>query len=204
MERRTLVLVGVLALVVLLALGVVIVVRGQQVSRLENELAEEKTRTDSPASEVASDVPDDDETSDEVGAEDDSPEAPDATSREFAFVREIRFEDGAALVIVDYAQFLTGDKAAAAAAAAGDESPPPNDYYILNENPQLRTFTMSSDTEVTLVTTVDGLIGDPYTVTADEWAAMIVANDPPNITAVPYWISISGGALLVVEEQYIP
>ena len=39
----------------------------------------------------------------------------------------------------DLAYFLTGDAANQAAAEHGDETPVPNDYYIVNDNPSLRT-----------------------------------------------------------------
>ena len=128
MERRTLVILGVLVAIVLLAFGVVIVVRGQRISTLENELAAEKAASSRSAADVDTDTPDADAGEAEAGDGDPahSSDAPDEaedgdaapTSREFGFVHEVRFEGGATIVVVDYAQFLTGDEAAAAAALA--------------------------------------------------------------------------------------
>jgi hypothetical protein len=48
----------------------------------------------------------------------------------------------------DLAYFLTGDAANQAAAEHGDETPVPNDYYIVNDNPLLRTTPISPSVEI--------------------------------------------------------
>ena len=54
-------------------------------------------------------------------------------------------------ITVDYVQILTGQAAADAATAAGEESPPPNDYFIVNSNTKLRTFSLPSNASVTVL-----------------------------------------------------
>jgi hypothetical protein len=53
-----------------------------------------------------------------------------------------------ATLTFDLAEFLTGEAAAQAAAEHGDESPPPNDYYIVNDNPKLRTMPIAPDATI--------------------------------------------------------
>jgi len=62
------------------------------------------------------------------------------TGKRFGYIRKFETKSGTVYVTMDQAEFLTGKAAAAAATAHGDESPPPNDYYIVNDNRQLRTF----------------------------------------------------------------
>ena len=47
----------------------------------------------------------------------------------------------------DLACWFTGEAAVTAAAEDGAE-PPPNDYYVRNDNPQIRSLPVSSETEV--------------------------------------------------------
>ncbi len=49
---------------------------------------------------------------------------------------------------LDYIQFLTGKDAENAAAKKGEEVV--NDYYVVNDNPKLRTFPVSSGVEIVL------------------------------------------------------
>ncbi len=211
MDKRTLVIIGVIAALILLIFGVVFFIQGRQISDLEDELTAEKARTEELASQVDSETSDIEDDSEEDAAPEEEPADSDggsaeavSTSREFTFVDDVRREGGNIVVVLDYAQMLSGEEAARAAEEAGDESPPPNDYYIVNENPRLRTFTIPADADVTLTTTHDGLTGDPYTITADEWATMFIDDDPPAIRDVPYWATVRGDTILEIEEQYLP
>ena len=63
--------------------------------------------------------------------------------RSFVYAKAVVGSDGAQSLTFDLATFLTDAAAAAAATAHHDESPPPNGYYIVNDNPLLRTIPMS-------------------------------------------------------------
>jgi hypothetical protein len=69
--------------------------------------------------------------------------------RHFGFVRSV---DPAELEMVfDLAYFLQGGEANEAAAERGDEVPVPNDYYIINDNPRLRSLVLASDVSLDLL-----------------------------------------------------
>jgi len=126
--------------------------------------------------------------------------------RFFTFIEEATLKSGTYYLTADYAQLLTGDEAAAAATAAGDESPPPNDYYIVNENEKLRSLPVATGVDV-LLATLEGHVGvDGYPVEFSEWRDMVngLSDDFPRATMVPYWVTIKGGKVTKIAEQYLP
>jgi len=124
----------------------------------------------------------------------------------FSYINDVYAVDGSTVLVVDYAQLLTGTEAAAAATAAGAESPPPNDYFIVNENTLLRTFPVDTTINVRLTSKPDGVQPEGYEVTFDEWRGMFSGSsaDTTIVRSVPYWITVEGGAIKVIEEQYLP
>jgi hypothetical protein len=125
----------------------------------------------------------------------------------FTFIEKVTVTGGVSYLTADYAQFLTGGEAAAAATAAGDESPPPNDYYIVNENEKLRTLPVASSVNTVILTTFEEHVGtEGYLIGFSEWRDMVngVINDFPRATMVPYWVTIKGGKVTKIAEQYLP
>ncbi|MEX1279915.1 MAG: hypothetical protein AB1Z55_04280 [Acidimicrobiia bacterium] len=106
----------------------------------------------------------------------------------------------------DLACWFSGDAAVLAAAEDGAESPPPNDYHIRNENPALRTLTVAPSTEVESFATS----GDPSTVETVTWADWAADRAGPlfEVDGVDVyqdiWITVTGGEVVAVEEQYRP
>jgi len=130
----------------------------------------------------------------------------DEDGRHFTYIREVSTVDGSTVLVVDYAQMLTGDEAAAAATAAGEESPPPNDYFIVNENALLRTFPVDTTINVRLTSKADGVQPEGYDVGFGIWQDMFIGmiTDAEIVTVVPYWITVEGGVITAIEEQYLP
>ncbi len=126
--------------------------------------------------------------------------------RHFTYIREVSTVDGTTVLGVDYAQMLTGDEAAAAATAAGEESPPPNDYFIVNGDTLLRTFPVDTAINVRLTSKPDGVQPEGYDVGFGVWQDMFVGMiaDAGIVKVVPYWITIEGGVITAIEEQYLP
>ncbi len=196
-----------IALVALLAGGLIgWSARSAEVAELQERLAEaEATPTVEPVAEepeVPAALPD------EPPAEEPESETPttDATEsgRQFCYVTNIETTAEDTFITVDYAQFLMGDEAAATAAARGDESPPPNDYYIVNDNPRLRTFPVQAGSMVQVHQ------GDPnleaYTITLGQWQDRFIGMSPGMevVRHVPYWITLEDGVVVAIEEQYLP
>jgi hypothetical protein len=130
----------------------------------------------------------------------------DEDGRHFTYIREVPTVNGVTVVVVDYAQMLTGAEAAAAATAAGEESPPPNDYFIVNENTLLRTFPVDTTIDVRLTSRSDGVQPEGYEVGFGVWQDMFIGmiEGAGVVRAVPYWITIESGVITVIEEQYLP
>lgn len=126
--------------------------------------------------------------------------------RHFTYFKDVTTVDGSTVLVVDYAQMLTGDEAAAAATAAGEESPPPNDYFIVNENTLLRTFPVDTTINVRLTSKPDGVQPEGYDVSFGVWQDMFIGMiaDAGIVRVVPYWITIEGGVITAIEEQYLP
>ena len=103
-------------------------------------------------------------------------------------------------LVLDFAQFMTGDAAAKAAAAAGDESPPPNDYYISNTNPKLRTFPVDKQAKFVIASSDPN---DTTTLSAGEFQDAIANNTDGAADAV-YWFVISNGTVTGGEQQWLP
>jgi hypothetical protein len=104
----------------------------------------------------------------------------------------------AARLSFDLACWFTGDAAAQAAAEDGEESPPPNDYYVRNVNPGLRTLSVAGSATVAWLPNP----GDPSTATVPyaDWLTDRTARSyQPGV-----WLTITGGAITTIEEQYVP
>lgn len=100
----------------------------------------------------------------------------------------------------DLACWFVGDAAIAATAEDGEESPPPNDYYVRNSNPALRTIPVADDAEVRWVPDV----GTPTSATIDypDW---LLARVDRGIDLQPgVWITVTGGDIAEIEEQWVP
>jgi hypothetical protein len=128
--------------------------------------------------------------------------------RQFAFVTAV---DGNRIV-VDYADFLTGEDARQAAVEAGEIGEGeelPNNFFIRNINPQLRTFSLTDDTGVWLLRFDEE--GTPQTarVAIADLPAIFTDPDPTEWYGagranLPSWLIIQGDVILQIEEQYLP
>jgi hypothetical protein len=125
----------------------------------------------------------------------------------FGFVEEVDASGGT--LVLDLAYFLTGEAANEAAAERGDEVPVPNDYYIVNDNPRLRTLTLGDDVELSLLDwnncCDERFDGDLATFAQAIAEGMLEADGAVyNGTLSPYWLTIEGGEVVRIEEQYLP
>ncbi len=107
-------------------------------------------------------------------------------------------EAGDAQLDFDLACFFTGDAAAAAAAEDGGESPPPNDYYVRNVNDQLRTIEVLAEAPVRWYP--DGGSPTDERTTYERW--LTDRGDQEFGFAV--WVTIVDGAIVEIEEQWVP
>jgi len=132
-----------------------------------------------------------------------SPELEDG--RHFGYIRSIDVESET--LVFDLAYFLSGDEANQAAGEHGDETPVPNDYYIVNDNPRLRTLAVATDVEIRVIDwghccdLVQGEIQpfvEAFQTEHHAWNAMYQGGESQ------YWLTVEGGVVVQIEEQYLP
>lgn len=125
--------------------------------------------------------------------------------RHFGYIRSI--DVGSQTLVFDLAYFLTGEEANQAAADHGDETPVPNDYYIVNDNPLLRTLAVAPDVKVLVIDwgncceLVHGEIQpfvDAFATKHHAWDSMYQGSESQ------YWLTVKGGVVAEIEEQYLP
>jgi hypothetical protein len=123
--------------------------------------------------------------------------------RHFVFVTDAdRPEDGAATVTFDLAYFLTGAEGEQAAAEHGDEFV--NGYYIVNDNPRLRTVPLADHVRVRYIPT--GMCCELQPGNLDAWLESILETNPTDYDGkdVPWWITVRAGTITRIQQQYLP
>ena len=138
--------------------------------------------------------------------------------REFAYVVATETsDDGSVVVTADYAQFLTGDEAIQAAIEDGfivEGETVPNDYYIVNENPQLRELTLDPNAPIVLnACFIAGECVAQVRVTIEQWMVLQAGDMPDGLGegfqwygegTLPYWLILEEETIVGIEEQYLP
>lgn len=130
-----------------------------------------------------------------------------ATEKQFTYIKKVTWSAAKGYELTaDYAQLLTGKAAADAATAHGDESPPPNDYYILNDNPKLRTFPLAKTASVIVLGWGGTDATARKTIPVGQFMDVMPGGVNPQDQWVraPYYITITGGTITKVEQYYIP
>jgi hypothetical protein len=105
-------------------------------------------------------------------------------------------------ITFDLVQFYTGQAAATAAAEDNQESPPPNDYYIRNVNPRLRTLPVRADATITV-----NLLAAESTGSATKNVSVTLAKLAtwfPTTSTPMFWITVQGGQVTKIAQQYLP
>jgi hypothetical protein len=123
--------------------------------------------------------------------------------RHFVYVTSgSRLEDGSSEVEFNLAYFYTGDEAAQKAAEDGNDSA--NGYYIVNDNDLLRTLPLADDVEVRYIPVDACCELQPGNV--DAWLEAVLATNPTDYggTDVPWWLTVDGGEITRIEQQYLP
>jgi hypothetical protein len=112
-------------------------------------------------------------------------------------------------VTFDLIQFLTGDEAITAYREDTPEDPegdPPNDYFIRNDNPRLRTLPIAGDVAVTVVRLGDASGAGSVPSSFEELRDHLDENPSAEgrLAWNPYWLTVEGGEVVSIDEQYLP
>ena len=128
--------------------------------------------------------------------------------RHFGFIRSVDVAERT--IEFDLAYWLSGDEADAAYQAAGGTRPVPNDYYVVNENSRLRTLPLSSELGLRLLdwnrccdTFFDGDLA--LFAQAIEIQRHVTDDNGRRYAGLSqWWITVQGGVVTAIEEQYAP
>ena len=134
-----------------------------------------------------------------------------AGGRYYGYIRAVDVSSSPPTIRFDRAVFLTGDEASAAAVEDGviaEGETVPNDYYVRNPDTTEVELPVASDVAVTRVECnggcAEGVVGsfEPF--------AESFANGEPTLedeyrgAQSQYWVTVEGGTVVVIDEQYLP
>ncbi|MFN8109351.1 MAG: hypothetical protein U0Y82_05840 [Thermoleophilia bacterium] len=126
-----------------------------------------------------------------------------ADGRHFGFIRSLEDREGTLTAVFDPAQWLTGAAAQRAARADADEVA--NDYYIHNEDRSTMRLPVAAGATVTIVTPTS-MAGRPSTL---GHLVRTFSGGRPGGTlrqgpGSAYWLTVRGGTVTSIKEQYRP
>jgi hypothetical protein len=123
--------------------------------------------------------------------------------RHFVYVENAsRRGNGSIRVRFDLAYFYRGPRAEQEAAERGDEVV--SGYYIVNDNPRLRTLPVAEDVEVEYIPA--SLCCELQPGAIDAWLEAVLETNPTDYggTNVPWWFTVEGGEVTRIVQQYLP
>jgi len=145
----------------------------------------------------------------DIKGEESTTETVGKTARSHGYVRRFYQKNGQYFVDVDYIQFLSGEAAVAAARRKGDAQEEVvkgdtvysvfNDYYIVNDDPEVRTLRL--DTEATFTFWRSGENGLKRVPASP---AKVQTDVPKVLFLSPFIIETQQGVAIRIAEQYVP
>jgi len=122
-----------------------------------------------------------------------------ADGRHFVYARSAKAAP--ASLRFDLAEFLTDEAAQDAAEEHGDEAT--DGYYIVNDNPRLRTLPVAGDVRVRYIPV--SACCDLVPGTWDQFVEAVNAAAPTDLDAsAPWWITVRDEQIVRIEQQYLP
>jgi hypothetical protein len=108
----------------------------------------------------------------------------------------------------DLIQFLTGEEARKAWVKEHPERPegPDNGYLIINDNPKLRTLPVAGAVTILVIDQTSTNLDTMQFAFAD-LPAYFAPRKPPEgnaLYALPFWLTVTGGQIVRMEEQFVP
>lgn len=126
------------------------------------------------------------------------PGGPIADGRHPAYLAGIDAANGT--VTVDVVQFFTGT-AATQAATEDRAAEVPNDYWVRNRDSLLRTLSVGADARITVNTLAAEETGNSRKNVAVPLTKLV---GYPSLAGRLFWVTVSGGTVTVLAEQYLP
>jgi hypothetical protein len=134
-----------------------------------------------------------------------TPKAELEDGRHFGYIKRVDFQTSTA--VFDLAYLLKGEEANQAAAARGFPTPVDNDYFVVNDNPKLRTLALSSGLQILLINWErccdTFFLADPHRFQASFHRKHFSGGNYMGPYA-PYWLTVENGQVVKIQEQYQP
>jgi hypothetical protein len=127
--------------------------------------------------------------------------------RHFGYIKSAQLTAPPQFIVFDLAYMLTGDEANQAAADRGLETPVPNDYFIVNDNPRLRALPAAPDLRILLLdwtNCCDTMFQAEPQLFQESFDQKKYPPGNYKGKFSGYWLTVKGGAVTKVEEQYFP
>lgn len=123
--------------------------------------------------------------------------------RHFVYVKSAaQRENGSTRIRFDLAYFYRGERAEREAGERGDEVV--SGYYIVNDNPRLRTLPLADEVEVEYIPA--SRCCELQAGNLDAWIEAVLEANPTDYpgTNAPWWFTVEGGRITRIEQQYLP
>ena len=107
---------------------------------------------------------------------------------------------------VDLAYRLSGDEANRAAAERGYPTPVDNDYFVVNDNPKLRTLALAPVAQISLLDMRRCCI-ETIEVRPERFASFFGRPKPGRYAQgeyADYWVTVEDGVVVKIEQQFVP
>jgi hypothetical protein len=134
------------------------------------------------------------------------PKPPLEDGRHFGYIRSVDVETSPDTLVFDLAYFYTGDDANREAAERGYPTPVDNDVFIVNENPRLRTLVLAADVEIHRFDWRHCC--ERFLDVSPERFASLFGRPKPGVYPrgeySSYWLTIAGGRVVKIDEQFRP
>jgi len=135
------------------------------------------------------------------------------TDMQTAYINQIDHKDGKLVLTADYIQWLEG--AAADEAFLKDEPDSgmdgaPDGYYIINSDPKLRTLEIDPNAQVVMqIYDHNGVLEDlqpqwNQAISVSQFIAIYGDKHIVDLSSFPYHLTIQGGKVVRIVQQYIP
>ena len=134
------------------------------------------------------------------------PKPPLEDGRHFGYIKSVDVDTSPATLVFDLAYFYTGDDANREAAERGYPTPVDNDVFIVDENPRLRTLVLAPDVEIHRFDwrhCCERFLD----VSPERFASLFGRPKPggyPRGEYSSYWLTVAGGRVVKIEEQFRP
>jgi hypothetical protein len=102
-------------------------------------------------------------------------------------------------ITFDLVNFLTGTAATKAYLADHPGGTLDTDYYIQNNNPKLRTLPVSLDVAVSVVN-----LSGPFATNSPLTFGLMPSHYGTSLPDHLFWLTVSGGQIVRIDEQYLP